>query len=390
MSQRPVRIAANAGERGAEPGLPRAVDVLRAVHVVVPGDIDDVAAVSGGNAYDRRICRGLSATGWAVHELAVAGSWPRPGTAARASLTRAFAAVPDGAIVLVDGLVACGVPELVVPQARRLRLVVLVHLPLGDESGPAPALAAELAALEGQTLRAASAVLATSPWAARRLVAQHGLGADRVHVATPGVDPAPVATGTDGATRLLCVGSVTPVKGQDLLVEALAAVDDTADVPWSCDLVGPLHRDPGQVAAIRCSIERHRLGDRVRLTGPQTSTQLATTYAATDLLVLPSRVESYGMVLTEALARGIPVLATEVGGVAETLGHVRHGQVPGILTAPADAGALAAALRRWFGEPALRDGLRRCARERRGTLDGWEVTSRCLAAVLERLRGSPG
>jgi glycosyltransferase involved in cell wall biosynthesis len=386
VSQRPVSIAANAGERGVEPSLPRAVDVARAVHVVVPGDIDDVAAVSGGNAYDRRICRGLRATGWAVHELAVAGSWPRPGTAARASLTRAFAAMPEGAIVLVDGLVACGVPEVVVPQARRLRLVVLVHLPLGDESGPAPA----LAALEGQTLRAASAVLATSPWAARRLVAQHGLGADRVHVATPGVDPAPVAPGTDGATRLLCVGSVTPVKGQDLLVEALAAVGDIPDLPWSCDLVGPLHRDPGQVAAIRCSIERHRLGDRIRLTGPQTSTQLATTYAAADLLVLPSRVESYGMVLTEALARGIPVLATEVGGVAETLGHDRHGQVPGILAPPADAGALAAALRRWFGEPALRGGLRRCARARRGTLDGWEVTSRCLAAVLDRLPGAPG
>ncbi|MGH9288695.1 MAG: glycosyltransferase family 4 protein [Acidimicrobiales bacterium] len=359
---------------------------LRSVHVIVPADIDDVAVPSGGNAYDRRVCRGLPATGWSVHELPVAGAWPRPDTAARASLARTLSTVPDGAVALIDGLVACGVPDVVVPQARRLKLVVLVHLPLGEEVGPAPGPAAELAALERETLHAASAVVATSPWAARRLVVKHGLAADRVHVATPGADPAPPAPGTDGATRLLCLGSVTPTKGQDLLVEALAAV---ADLPWSCDLVGPLRRDPVHVAAVRCAIERHGLGQRVRLTGPRTGAQLATAFAAADLLVLPSRVECYGMVVTEALARGIPVLAAAVGGVPETLGHDPDGRVPGIVVPPANLTALAAALRRWFGEPALRDGLRRSARERRSALDGWEVTSRCLAGVLERLRGTP-
>ncbi len=360
-----------------------------AVHVVVPGDIDDVAVPSGGNNYDRRVCGGLPSTGWTVHELAVSGAWPRPDTAARASLARTLAGVPDGALVLVDGLVACGVPEIVVPQAKRLRLVVLVHLPLADEAGLPPGPAAELAALERQALRAARAVVATSPWAARRLVAHHGLGADRVHVVTPGVDPAPLAPGTDGATRLLCVGSITPTKGQDLLVEALAAIPDTAALPWSCDLVGPLRRDPAYVAALRCAIERCGLGGRVRLTGPLTGTRLATEYAAADLLVLPSRAESYGMVLTEALARGIPVLAAGVGGVERTLGHDPDGRVPGIVVPPADGAALAAALHRWLDEPDLREALRRSALARRGTLPGWEVTSRCLAEILERLRGTP-
>jgi glycosyltransferase involved in cell wall biosynthesis len=441
----------------------------RSVHVVVPGDIDDVAVPSGGNAYDRRVCRGLATTGWAVHELAVAGSWPRPDTAARASLARALAGLPDGAVVLLDGLVACGVPEVVVAAGRRLRTVVLVHLPLGDESGLAPDDAAELAALERETLHGAAAVVATSPWAARRLVAQHGLVAERVHVATPGVDPAPAARGTDGATRLLCVGSLTPTKGQDLLVEALAAVPDSVAIgtaafgtagngtagndsagndsagndsagndsagndsagndsagndsagngtaaiatgaggtgaggtgagdgsgrPWGCDLVGPLHRDPGYAAAVARAVQRHGLGDRVRLTGPRTGAQLDAAYAAADLLVLPSRVESYGMVVTEALARGIPVLAAGVGGVPDTLGHDPAGRVPGIVVPPAGdtavVAALAAALGRWFGEPALREGLRRAARARCRTLDGWEVTTRCLAGVLERLRGTPG
>jgi glycosyltransferase involved in cell wall biosynthesis len=201
---------------------------LRSVHVVVPGDIDDDAVPSGGNVYDRRICRGLPATGRPVREFAVAGAWPRPDRAARA----------------------------------------------------------------------------------------------------------PLAPGTDGATRLLCVGAVTATKGQDLLVEALAA--------------------------------------------------------AADLLVLPSRVESYGMVVTEALARGIPVLAAAVGGVPETLGRDPDGRVPGIVAPPADVPALAAALRRWLGSPALREQLRSVAHEQRNRLDGWEATFRCLTGVLDRLPGTPG
>lgn len=359
----------------------------RSVHVVVPSDIDDVAVPSGGNAYDRRVCGGLPAMGWQVREVAVAGGWPRPDDAARASLARTLSAVPDGAVVLIDGLVACGVPDVVVPQARRLALVVLVHLPLGDEVGAGPGSAAGLAALERETLHAASAVVAPSSWAARRIVAQHELPADRVHIAAPGTDPAPLAPGTDGASRLLCVGSVTPTKGQDVLVGALSAV---ADLPWSCDLAGPLRRNPAFVAALRGIIDGHGLGERIQLTGPRTGTQIGTDYAAADLLVLPSRVESYGMVVTEALSRGIPVLAASTGGVPETLGHASDASVPGILVTPDDVPALAGALRRWFGEPALRDALRRSARERRATLQGWKVTSRCLAGVLEQLSGTRG
>ena len=364
----------------------RAAVALRPVHVVVPAGIDDSAAPSGGNLYDRHVCRGLLDAGWAVYEHAVAGGWPRPDAVAREALAGALAAVPDGGVVLVDGLVACGVPEVVVPAARRLALVVLLHLPLGDEAGAAP----ELVERERATLRAASAVVATSPWAARRLVALHGLPADRVHVAKPGVDPAPAATGTDG-TLLRSVGAVTPTKGHDLLVAALAAV---RDLRFRCELVGPLERDPEHVAAVRQAIARHGLADRIRLRGPLTPAALDEAYATTDLLVLPSRAEAYGMVVTEALARGIPVLAADVGGVAQALGTAPDGRIPGILVPPGDHTKLTAALRRWLSEPDLRARLRDAARARRTTLDGWEVTTRCLAAVLnrpalEQLPGTP-
>jgi glycosyltransferase involved in cell wall biosynthesis len=353
--------------------------IARTVYVVVPGDIDDPARPSGGNAYDRRVCKALPAAGRTVCEITVNGAWPEPDRTARTELSRRLAAVPDGADVLLDGLVACGVPDVLAPHARRLRLVVLVHLPLGDEVGLPPVMAADRTARERMTLHAAAAVVATSTWAARRLVTVHGVPADRVHVAPPGVEPAPLTSAEEAGTRLLCVGSITPTKGQDILVEALARIPDR---DWGCLLVGPVSRAPAHVMFVRDLVHRYGLGDRVALTGPLTGAALAAVYAATDLLVLPSRAESYGMVVTEALARGIPVLAAGVDGVPETLGRAPDDTVPGLLVPPADPPALAAALHRWLDEPDLRRTARAAARQRRAELTGWEVTARCLADAL--------
>jgi glycosyltransferase involved in cell wall biosynthesis len=353
--------------------------IARTVHVVVPGDIDDPGRPSGGNAYDRRVCRALPAAGRSVREIAVDGAWPEPDATARAELDRRLAAVPDGADVLLDGLVACAVPDVLAPHARRLRLVVLIHLPLGDEVGLPPAAAADRAARERATLHAAAAVVATSPWAARRVVAVHGLAADRVHVVPPGVEPAPLAASDEAGTRLLCVGSITPTKGQDILVDALARIPDR---DWGCLLVGPVTRAPAHVELVLDLVQRYGLGDRVALTGPLRGSALDAVYATSDLLVLPSRAESYGMVVTEALARGIPVLAAAVDGVPETIGRAPDGELPGLLVRPADVSALAAGLARWLDEPQLRRTARAAARHRRGDLTGWEVTARCLADAL--------
>ncbi|MEU0584313.1 MULTISPECIES: glycosyltransferase family 4 protein [unclassified Streptomyces] len=359
---------------------------LRTVHFVLPGGVDDPATPSGGNAYDRRVCLDLPGFGWQVTKHAVAGDWPRPSAAARTELARALAGLPDGAAVLLDGLVACGVPEIVVPEAERLRMAVLVHLPLGDETGLDAAVAAELDAKERAVLRAVPAVIATSDWAVRRLVSHHGLPPERVHVAAPGADIAPLAPGTDGVSRLLCVAAVTPRKGQHRLVEALAAV---TDLPWSCVCVGSLTQDPEYVAHLRSLIRTHGLEDRLELAGPRSGPALDASYATADLMVLTSYAETYGMAVTEALARGIPVLATDVGGVPEAVGRAPDGGVPGILVPPENPAAIAAELRGWFGEADVRRRLKAAARGRRAALDGWATTAQSLAAVLRRLPTEP-
>jgi glycosyltransferase involved in cell wall biosynthesis len=340
------------------------------VHVVVPDGIDDPARPSGGNSYDRRLCGELTASGWDVRELAVPGPWPRPDAAALSRLAHAVGAVPDSGLVLLDGLIASGGAAVLVPASPRVRLVVLVHMPFGDVAVPADA--------ECAVLTQARAVVTTSAWTRKRLLERCRLPPGRVHVARPGADRGEKAPGTPAGGRLLCVGAVVPHKGHDLLLDAL---DGIASLSWRCTVVGPLDRDPPFVEWLRRRAADAGLADRICFAGPLTREELGRQYRAADVLVLPSRLEAYGMVVTEALAVGLPVLATAVGGVPEALGRTPDGP-PGLLVPPDDAHALGEALGAWLRDAGLRERLHRAARERRKTLDGWEATARLVAAVL--------
>jgi glycosyltransferase involved in cell wall biosynthesis len=344
---------------------------VREVHVLVPDGIDDPRRPSGGNVYDRRVCDGLVALGWSVHEHAVAGQWLRPDAAARLAAGAALARVPDGGTVLVDGLLASVLPEVLEPEADRLRLVVLLHMPRDE--------AREVAALS-----AASAIVATSDWTRRWLLDHYALPKDRVYVVRPGVDVADLASGSLSGGRLLCVGAITRAKGADLLLEALATVDDP---DWRCVFVGSLNLEAEFVAGRRRQARDRGLADRVCFTGPLTGAELERGYAEADALVLASQAETYAMVVTEALARGLPVVATNVGGVSEALGNATDGSRPGLLVAPGDPQALAQALRQWLGDPQERARLRVAARSRRLTLSDWVQTSRELSAVLSEVTG---
>jgi glycosyltransferase involved in cell wall biosynthesis len=349
------------------------------VHVVVPDD----AAVrpSGGSAYDERIIAGLAAAGRDVRTHFVPGAWPRPHAAAPAALAAEVAGVPDGSLVVVDGLIASAAPEVLVPESGRIGLVVLVHMPVPDAGRGRYA--------ERLVLTAARAVVTTSAWSRDVLLDRHPLAPDRVHVVLPGTDPADPASASPAGGRLLCVAAVVPHKGQDLLVRALSGLPGA----WDCTVVGPLDRDRAFVAKVRERVARAGLDDRVHLVGPRTGASLDRAYREADLLVHPSRLDAYGMVVPEALARGVPVVATAVGGVPEALGQAPGGP-PGLLVPPDDAAALQVALGAWLRDGDLRHELRRRALHRRTTLPGWDAAAANMAAALdaadrreERLRG---
>jgi len=349
---------------------------VTAVHFVVPDGIDDPGRPSGGNAYDRHVRQGLGSLGWSVRVHAVTGCWPRPDAAAFAALAGVVRKIPDGAVALLDGLLASTAPEVLVPAARRMRLVVLVHMALGHR----PAGGSDDTRMrERAVLSAAASVVTTSEWSRRRLLGLYELPPGRVHVALPGVESAELASGTAAGRALLCVAAVSFEKGHDVLLDALLSL---SALPWRCDCVGTLDRDPAFVGHLRRRALDGGLADRVHFTGPLIASDLQSAYAGADLLVVASRAETYGMVVTEALSRGLPVVAAEVGGVAEALGYGAGRIRPGLLVAPGDPGAFAAALGAWLCDDELRARLRRAARERRVSLCGWSTTASIVAGVL--------
>ncbi|MDI3390635.1 glycosyltransferase [Streptomyces sp. B-S-A8] len=267
--------------------------------------MDDPGRPSGGNVYDLALFEELPHAGWQINALPVGGSWPRPDAAALRTLAQALASLPDGAVVLFDGLIGSAAPDVLEAEAERLRLVVLVHLPLRDETGLAPEVAAALDAGEGRALRTAATVVTVSESTAQRLAAEHGLPLDVVHVAEPGARIADAAYGsTDRASELLCVASITPRKGHLVLVEALAALAALADLPaWRCRLVGPFG-DPAYVARVRTAVERHGLAERITLDGPLAGAALTAAYAAADVTVLATTAENNPLVVRESLTRG--------------------------------------------------------------------------------------
>ena len=353
---------------------------MSTVHVVVPEAVDDPRRPSGGTTYDRRVAAGLSSCGWTVHRHVATGDWPSADRPSRSALTTTLAGLPDDAVVLLDGLVASVVPEVLVPEGRRLRLVVLVHLPLGV--GATGGRAAEQLSRECAVLAASVAVVATSRWTRQWLLSTYGLQPGRVHVVVPGVDEAPLVPGSISGERLVCVAAVTHVKGPDVLVDALAEV---ADVGWSCTCIGSMAVDPAYAEHVRSRAAALHLHDRLLFSGPLVGPDLDAAYAAADLVVAPSRAETYGMAVTEALARGIPTVGSDVGGLPEALGRAPDGYRPGILVPAGDAARLADALRCWLTDAGLRADLRRAARARRATLTDWSVTADRLAGILREV-----
>lgn len=339
----------------------------RVVHVIVPDAVDDPLRPSGGNRYDREVCDGLAAVGWRVHEHQLPEAWPRTGPAGIAALTRLLLQLPDRAVVVVDGLIAEAGAQVLVPAGRRLSIVVLVH----SMPSALPGLRAVLAVARG--------VIATSGWLRDGLLACFPLEPEKVQVAIPGVAERPLAVGSCDGGELLCVGAIAPHKGQDVLLAALAAL---GDIGWRCRCVGSFEHDPGFADRLRSQVASGSMARRVCLAGPRTGPDLEACFAAADLLVHPAREEGYGMVVTEALAAGVPVLTSRVGGLPEALGTTSDGVTPGMLVPPGDPAALEGALRSWLTDARLRHRLRGAARARRAALPRWATTAAVIDATL--------
>lgn len=338
---------------------------------VIPGDL---AAATGGYGYDRRIIQGLEALGWSVTVHSLDASFPQPTAAALAQAEQVFAGLPDGALVLVDGLAGGAMPQVLLRQAARLRLFGLVHHPLAAENGLDPKLAAHLKRSEQLGLSVLRHIIVTSG-ATRELLPDYGVARERITVIEPGTDRGPLAQPrADGILKLLCVATLIPRKGHDLLFEALGTLKAAQ---WQLTCAGSSTLSPATAQGLCTQLTRLGIDGRVTLLGETDPAAVTQLYQSADVFVLPSRFEGYGMAVAEALGHGVPVISTRVGAIAELVGPDA-----GLVVEPDDLAGLQQALAQVLHHPAMLATLRTGAVAARARLQGWEQAASAMARTL--------
>jgi glycosyltransferase involved in cell wall biosynthesis len=349
--------------------------VVKRFAFAVPGDL---ATPTGGYAYDRRMMTELGELGWRIDLLDLGEGFPWPDEATRATAQSRLLAMPAGRCIVVDGLALGVLPETASRLAGRNPLLALVHHPLALEWGLSVKQADALRASERAALAAVQGVVVTSAATAKLVASDYGVPAERIAVARPGSDPAPMSQASqDGVVRLLSVGAIVPRKGFDVLITALATL---TDLSWRLTIAGDRTRDRNAAARLDADIARHALGDRIAAPGAVSPQRLAALYAEADVFVLASHFEGYGMAYAEAVAHGLPVIGTSAGAIPDT--------VPadaGLLVDPGDSFALARALRRVIGDADLRRRLASAARAAAPQLPTWRHSAEIFARALETL-----
>lgn len=259
---------------------------------------------------------------------------------------------------------------------------------LGEAREPALRLAAE-----ARIAQEADVLLANTPSEAHDL--EHLLAADpaRIRVVPPGVDtatfrPGPVqdarrAIGMESADLLvLGVGRMQHVKGTDILLEALADLAVSDPVLARRTRVVLLGGASGEADATRLQerAQASAAGSLLEFRDPVPAAILADWYRAADLVVVPSRSESFGFVAAEAVATGTPVLASRVGGLA----HIVRPGVSGVLVADRSPRTWADAIAALLADPGLRAQLSVGASAMRDELS-WETAEAGMLEVLTEL-----
>jgi glycosyltransferase involved in cell wall biosynthesis len=348
-----------------------------AVCLVAPGPLE---TLTGGYVYDRRIFEELARLGWQTSLVALDPSFPVPDDAALEEARILFDALPDGSLVVIDGLALSGLLPLLPSIAARLEPVALIHHPLADETGLDFGVAARLEAAEKAALAKTRRVIVTSPWTRRRL-ADYGVGPERITVIVPGVDryAVPVPEELAGSVGLLTVATITPRKGHAILIEALARLQS---LDWTLRLAGGIDHDPECVRAVRAQIDRAGLADRVAWLGELSPEQVSGEYARAALFVLPSYLEGYGMALAEAIAHGVPVVSTTAGAIPDTVPATAARLVP-----PGDVDALTETLCELIGDSGARKALRLAARAEAQNVPTWAESASKFADMLMQQSG---
>jgi D-inositol-3-phosphate glycosyltransferase len=235
---------------------------------------------------------------------------------------------------------------LLLAEVLRVPLAISFHT-LGrvkDASrapGQAPVGLLRLAA-ETEVIARAGCVIASTPEEAAQLIEHYAADPERLCVSPPGVDHGVFRPGSRPSARrilglpaggpiVLYVGRIQPLKGPEVALEAFRLLAPRVPRARLLFVGGPSGpQGAGEVSRLRATAASAGLADRVLFRDPLPHDRVAAAYRAADVLVVPSRSESFGLVAVEAQACGLPVVASAVGGLLHAVADGESGVlVPG-------------------------------------------------------------
>lgn len=341
---------------------------------VIPGQLTNL---TGGYLYNKHVIEGLRKHGWFVELKTLDESFPFPTTKALKHASGILANIQKDSRVVIDGLALSAMPTIIEREALRLRIIALIHLPLGFDVSLDQKIVSLLRTHEARSLHASRLIIVTGHTTVKMLN-NYKIKRDKIVVVEPGTERAPLTRGSKNSTlNLLSVATLNPIKGHEILLKALASIPNRK---WKLTCVGSTTRHPDTTNRLRAMVYRLGLENQVLLTGELDAKRLSYCYNSSDLFVLATRQETYGMAVAEALAHGLPVVSTTSGAIPNLVGN--HA---GILVPPGDTKALSNALERIINNNALRIKLTQGARLVRKQLAGWEQTSKKMSIALRNL-----
>lgn len=333
---------------------------------------------TGGNVFNRRVMEALSNKDAMKGVVSVVEGFP--GEVAPRPVDSG-----GNSVALVDSLVARTAGRSTVLKARRLfpKLIMIVHylnLLNPDRRGSRDV------QREREILKDYDGFITTSRYSREALIA-HGVTPALVRVVTPGLNgifrSRPRIDSRSRPVRILTVSNLLAGKG---LVGFLRVLEETGDLSWEWDIVGTDSLDAAYARRFRRRLDESSVLSRVRLNGSLSGRKLVDIYDRSDLFVLPSRFESCSLVLMEAMARGLPVMAFEVGGIPETV----QGSGGARLIPPGNWRRFGDAVRKLVEDASERAAMGTEGRETSRTFPSWDTTGREFRKkVLELKRYRP-
>lgn len=344
---------------------------MTAAVFAIPGDKN---RRTGGFIYEATVLRVLNEIGCVTAHLELPDSFPDPTDADMTTTLDVLRTVPPDQPIILDGLVF-GAIDPAGLATLRAPIIAMVHHPLGLETGLAPERAASLKENETVALTHAAHIIVPSPHTATILTRDFGADPKKITIALPGFARPILARQPVDPPLILSVGLLAERKGHDVLIAALASVQDLS---WQANIIGKAH-DLKIAAGLQDQIDRLELSDRVKLLGELSKVDLNNCYNAASIFALATQYEGYGMVLSEAMQYGLPIVSCTVGAVPDTVGEA------GILVPAKDPVAFGFSLRRLLTNSTECARFSEASRQRAANLPTWDDTARTFANVISQL-----